>query len=156
MKFKRTLLQTTILSFVFVATLMFSGHSLQAHADTNTLDCNGGASGTQQGALWLPTDPTGVSKSVPDKSVKGAILEVIQIMLGFAGIIAIFFVIIGGYRYIFDSGNSEQAEKGKKTVVNALIGLVIIFLSFAIVTVVSKTVLNSSAPGATSLNGSSN
>lgn len=156
MKFKRNLLQTIILSFAFVLTLIMSGHSLQASAATNSLDCNEGASGTQQGAICLPADPTGVSNSIPDKSVKGTLLQVIQIMLGFAGIIAIFFVIIGGYRYIFDGGNSEQAEKGKKTVTNALIGLVIIFLSFAIVTIVSKTALNLNAPGATSANGSSN
>jgi amino acid transporter len=107
------------------------------------LDCSNSVSGsTQQGAICLPTDPTGVSAKIPDQSANGVILQVINIAAGFAALVAIAFIILGGYRYIFDAGNEEQSEKGKKTVINALIGLVIIILSYTIVVVIIDTANN--------------
>jgi hypothetical protein len=52
-------------------------------------------------------------------------------------------VVIGGYQYITSAGNEEQSEKGKKTLVNAIIGIVVIVLSFTIINVVVNTVSGS-------------
>ncbi len=60
----------------------------------------------------------------------------IQILLGFAGIVAVLFLIIGGFQYVTSGANEELAETGKKTISNAIIGLVIILLSYVIVRVV--------------------
>src|SRR5262249_30019154 len=70
------------------------------------------------------------------------IVAIIRIMLFFAGLVAVVFVIIGGYFYVTAQGNEEQAEKGKNTLVNALIGIILIVLSYVIVTVVSNLVSN--------------
>src|SRR5579872_3069435 len=56
------------------------------------------------------------------QSVSQLATQIINIMLLFAGIVAVFFIIIGGYRYITAQGNAEQAEQGRTTVVNAIIG----------------------------------
>jgi hypothetical protein len=53
-----------------------------------------------------------------------------------AGAVAVVFIIIGGYRYIVSAGSSDGAGAGKKTLINALIGLVIIILAYVIVNVV--------------------
>ncbi len=148
MNSKRAFAQTIILSFAAVITLSFSTvHAPRAFADANSV-CSTVANSQAQGAVCLPTDPTGVTGSIPAQnlSVSGAIIGIIQIMLAFSFIIAIFFVVIGGYRYIFDGGNDEQATKGRKTVINALIGIVVILLSYVIVTSVSYSIthLNSS------------
>lgn len=76
------------------------------------------------------------------------IVEIINIALGLAFLIAVLMLIYGGFRYIFDAGNEEGAKAGKKTVVNALIGLVIIILSYVIVQVVAKTVTSGSSASA--------
>lgn len=68
------------------------------------------------------------------------IVTVINIMLGIAFLVAVLFLIFGGFRYIFSAGNEEAAEKGRNTVVNALIGVAIIILSYVIVQIVSRTV----------------
>ena len=68
------------------------------------------------------------------------IITVINILLGIAFLVAVLFLIIGGFRYIFSAGNEEAAEKGRHTVVNALIGIAIIILSYVIVQIVSRTV----------------
>lgn len=70
--------------------------------------------------------------------------EIIQLLLGIAGGVAVVFVIIGGYQYITSGGNEESAEKGRKTLTNAIIGIIIIVLSYAIITVIANLV---STPG---------
>jgi len=77
------------------------------------------------------------------------IVTIINILLGVAFLVAVLMLIIGGFRYIFDAGNESGAEAGKKTVINALIGLVIIILSYVIVQVVARTISSgsTSSPG---------
>lgn len=52
------------------------------------------------------------------------------------GIVAIFFLVIGGLIYSTSAGNQGRMETGKKTMMWALFGLAIILLSWLIVTVV--------------------
>ncbi|MBL8029733.1 MAG: hypothetical protein JNN11_00605 [Candidatus Doudnabacteria bacterium] len=81
------------------------------------------------------------------QTVSGLIKLVINWMLALAGLIAVLFLIIGGFWYITSAGNEEQAEKGKGTVINAIIGIVIIVLSWVIVNVVSRLVSSNSTSG---------
>lgn len=74
-------------------------------------------------------------------SASGLILSVIDIALWIAGTIAVLFLIIGGLRYVTASGNEEQAEGAKKTITHAIIGLVIIILSFVIVRIISNALI---------------
>jgi hypothetical protein len=68
------------------------------------------------------------------------IIAIIQVyMLPLAGLLAVFFIIIGGYQYMFSGANEELATKGKHTLTNALIGLIIIILSYVMVTIVGRT-----------------
>jgi hypothetical protein len=66
------------------------------------------------------------------------ILTIINIILGVTFALAILFLIVGGFRYLTSAGNEEAAEKGKKTVINALIGIAIIILSFVLVNIVAS------------------
>jgi hypothetical protein len=72
-------------------------------------------------------------------TLNGLILTVVQLMLAFAGLIAVVFIIIGGYYYMSSGGNEENAEKGKSIITNFVIGLVIIILAYAIVTILIAT-----------------
>lgn len=81
------------------------------------------------------------------RTVSGLIKLVINWMLALAGLIAVLFLIVGGFWYITSAGNEEQAEKGKGTVINAIIGIIIIVLSWVIVNVVSTLVSSNSAQG---------
>lgn len=72
--------------------------------------------------------------------VNSLIQTVIRWMLTIAFGVAVLFLIIGGFWYVTSAGNEETAEKGKNTVVNALIGIVIIVLAYVIVSVVANLV----------------
>ena len=50
-----------------------------------------------------------------------------------AGSIAMLFFIVGGLIYITSFGNEEKAELGKKTLMYALIGAIIILVAYALV-----------------------
>ncbi len=67
------------------------------------------------------------------------IVKVVKVLLGLAGLVGVLFLIIGGYWYLASAGNEETAEKGKKTIINAIIGLVVIILAYTIVTIIANT-----------------
>ena len=69
------------------------------------------------------------------------IVRIITIFLYFSGAIALIFLIIGGFQYIAARGNEEATEKAKKTISGAILGIAIIIMSFALVTIVNNLVL---------------
>jgi len=73
-------------------------------------------------------------------SLSELIVGIVNIMLLFAGSVAVIFVIVGGYQYVTSGGNEEQAEKGRKTLVNSIIGIVIIVLAYVVINVISNLV----------------
>ncbi len=64
------------------------------------------------------------------------IKNVVNFGLGFLGIIAVVVVIYGGFLYVTAAGKEEQAGKGKKALTYAIIGILIILSSFALVNTV--------------------
>jgi len=51
--------------------------------------------------------------------------------IALAGVVAVGYLIWGGYQYI-TSGGGESAETAKKTIINAIVGIIIIVAAFAI------------------------
>lgn len=90
----------------------------------------------------LPCDPSTGLNCNAGTSINQLIRTVINWLLAIAFGVAVLFLIIGGFQYIVSAGNEEAAEKGKGTAVNALIGIVIIILSYVIVNVVANLVSN--------------
>ncbi len=78
------------------------------------------------------------------------ITKLINLGLGFAAIVTVVFLIIGGFWYLTSAGSEELAEKGRKTLVNSIIGLVIIIMAFAIVRIVGNLLQGNSSGGAPS------
>ncbi len=62
--------------------------------------------------------------------------RIIQIALSFLGIIALLLIIYAGFLWMTSSGDEEKVNKAKDTLKNAVIGLIIILSSWAIVTFV--------------------
>jgi cytochrome bd-type quinol oxidase subunit 2 len=77
-----------------------------------------------------------------NSSASSIILQVINVALAVAGLVAVLFLLIGGFRYITSAGNEETAEQAKKIITNAIIGIVVIILSFVIVRVISNALIS--------------
>lgn len=66
--------------------------------------------------------------------------QVTNVLLAFAGALSVIFIIIGGIMYATSAGNDSQVQKAKSTITNAVVGLVISLLAFAIVSFLTGTV----------------
>ncbi len=76
-----------------------------------------------------------------EQEVEQLIITILNYVLGISGLVAVVFLIIGGFSYITAQGNEEQTKKATSTLLNAVIGLIIIFAAFAIVYTVQKNIL---------------
>ena len=58
--------------------------------------------------------------------------RIINVALGFLGIIAVVIVLMGGFKYMISGGNEEKVGEAKKLIVSGIIGLAIILSAWAI------------------------
>jgi cytochrome bd-type quinol oxidase subunit 2 len=75
---------------------------------------------------------------------RSAMVNILNYVLTFVGLIAVAMLIYGGFVYLTSSGNEEQTRKAKSIILYAIIGIIVIALSFVIVnTIISagKTVI---------------
>jgi formate hydrogenlyase subunit 3/multisubunit Na+/H+ antiporter MnhD subunit len=83
----------------------------------------------------------GSSSLTGSQSLSQLITNIIRILLLIVGSIAVLFIIYGGYMYVTSAGNEEQAEKGRNTLVNALIGIVVVTMAYVLVTIIANLVV---------------
>jgi cytochrome bd-type quinol oxidase subunit 2 len=74
----------------------------------------------------------GGSYNVEQNDLSSLLGSVIGNFLAFLGTAFVIYMIYGGYLYMTAQGNEEQVEKSKSVIKNAVIGVVIIFLAYAI------------------------
>lgn len=86
---------------------------------------------------------TGLSDTDP----KIVIARIVQIALGFVGIILVSLGMYAGWLWMSSEGNPEQVEKAKKIIISAVIGLLIILSAFGIVTWLIRSVVDSTTDG---------
>ena len=70
------------------------------------------------------------------------IVNILQILLSLVGLVAVVFLVWGAFKYMASSGDEERVKAAKSTMINALIGLVIVLLSYAIVQAVANLLQN--------------
>lgn len=86
----------------------------------------GGAANTNIGAVG---SAAGISTTNTLPQIVGTIINVV---LGFMGIVLLFYLIYGGFKWMTSGGESKGVDEAKKMIQNAIIGLVIIVSSYAI------------------------
>jgi Type IV secretion system pilin len=93
----------------------------------------------QAGAgLWTgqPTGPSAAAQGTLGQNV----VTIINYFLGFLGIAAVAFLIYAGVLMVTAGGAEEQVTKARKIIMYAVIGIVIILLSYTIVSFVSSAI----------------
>ena len=71
-----------------------------------------------------------------ETDLNGLIATIINMVFGVICIIAVIMIIIGGVNYTMSQGDSTKVQKAKNTILYGIIGLVVVLLSFAIVSFV--------------------
>ncbi|MBT4856647.1 hypothetical protein HON52_00465 [Candidatus Uhrbacteria bacterium] len=86
------------------------------------------------------TDNTGLGQS----DLKSTIGNLINVFLGFLGIIAVLIVLMGGFKWMTAGGNDDKVGEAKRLLVAGIIGLAIILSAYAISSFVLTSVLEAS------------
>ena len=68
--------------------------------------------------------------------------NVIQVLVTIAGLLAAGFFVVGGIGYITSSGNPENLDKSKKTILYSSIGLAVAIAAFVISNIVTELATN--------------
>jgi len=80
--------------------------------------------------------------AAPDATAPGTlgqnITQLINYFLGILGLVAVAFLIYAGILMVTAGGNDEQVSKAKKIITYAAIGIIIVLLSWAIVSFVAS------------------
>jgi hypothetical protein len=91
-----------------------------------------------------PPDETGSSRgdslNLPEITAgPEQVRNLLTVVFGIIGAVALVYIIIGGLNYIYSSGEPQKAKQAKETIIYALIGLVVAVTAETIVwTVLSK------------------
>ncbi|MBI5152505.1 hypothetical protein HZA39_03150 [Candidatus Peregrinibacteria bacterium] len=103
-----------------------------------------------EGGLQAPSKEGYAEGLTQVSSARELIVKIVNFALGFLGLIAIVIIIYGGVRYVTSAGESEGVEKGKKSIMYAAIGLIIIISSYAIVNTILQAPSGTDQPAGTS------
>lgn len=85
----------------------------------------------------------------------GVFKQITNTLIYIVGVIAVVMLVFGGIKYVVSGGDAKKVTDAKNTVLYAIIGLVIAFVSYAIVTFVISALPSSDKPNTTSLVSSS-
>ena len=80
------------------------------------------------------------------KDPRVLVMEIIKVVLTTLGMIFVGLVVLGGYWRLTAEGEDENVEKGNKTISMATIGLLIILVSYAFVTLISTKIYKAVLP----------
>ena len=59
--------------------------------------------------------------------------------MGITGVVALLMFLVGGFQWMTAGGNADKVKKGQDTLTWALLGLAVIFASYAILKAIFKT-----------------
>ncbi len=131
-----------LIIIIFVAVLFFASTGFVMAQNTVSKDMMFGGDDTG-GALEVNKEMGGLTTSDP----RIIIARVINILFGFLGIVAVSLITYAGWKWMSSQGDAGKIDDAKKLLRNAIVGLVIILASFAIVSFVLSAWFSSVGSG---------
>ncbi len=108
-------------------TLTFTGIDTLSHSCSVTVN------------IFTPTVIT-FEKKTSISSANELIAAIINWLLRMASSLVIFFLVIGGIYYITATGDAEKIKEGKKIITYVIIGLIVVLISYTLVTTLNKII----------------
>lgn len=115
------------LSFLSIGLAYLTLPSLALAQSAGTLNPCQGNTGAFAGLCNLGQDASG------SKSVGGVLGSVITVLFVIAAIIALWFLVQGGIRWITSQGDTKNVEGARNQIIAAAVGLAVTFLSYLII-----------------------
>lgn len=83
---------------------------------------------------------------LPEEDLTHVFLLIMQGFLAIIGIWAVIFLFVGGFQMVMAAGNEEMYTKAKKTIIWAVLGLIIALLSFSVIAIVQDLLQSNIQP----------
>lgn len=74
-----------------------------------------------------------IKSDLNNNNLMGTLNQIINVIIGVIGFIAVIVIILGGVEYTTSAGDSGKVKKAKDTIMYGIIGLVIALLAYSIV-----------------------
>ena len=132
-KFKKSLAVTLSLFAMFAPALFVVAAPVAVSADIAGQVCSGANAAAGEGSGCNE----GISGT--ETGIKALARNIVNIFSIIIGVIAIIFILYGGFKYITSGGDSNNVSAAKNTIIYAIIGLVIVALAQVIVHYVLNT-----------------
>ena len=68
------------------------------------------------------------------------VMNIVQWLIVAAGYVAVFFIIFGGFKYIVAKGEPDKINNARVTIINAIIGLIIVLASVAFIRTIQASI----------------
>lgn len=96
----------------------------------------------QSAEEWGINDFASGGVNLGTRSLRETIAGVVNIVLGFLGILATLLILFGGFSMMTSGGNADKKGKGQNAAVAGAIGLIIVLTAYAISRFVLASVAN--------------
>ncbi len=96
---------------------------------------------TAQESFNATSPAFGVASGAQPVDPRQYLANIIQVILGFLGVICIILIILAGFTWMTAAGNKDKVEKAQQTLLAAIIGLFIILAAFSVTVFVTNAVL---------------
>jgi hypothetical protein len=119
-----------ILAFVsaFVVLVMSSSFAMAQTADLDIKKLCASSEANKNSSLCVGYNE-GASSSETDNPLLNTLTVVINLLSFIAGILAVIFVMYGGFKYIVSTGDAGKVTSAKNTILYALVGIVVVVIS---------------------------
>ena len=92
----------------------------------------------------MGADNSKLRQALSDTDPRERVGQIIGIVLSFIGVIFLVLMIYAGILWMTAAGNDQQVNKAKNLLINAIIGLIIVFAAYAITAYVGDLLTNTS------------
>jgi uncharacterized membrane protein len=80
------------------------------------------------------------SEDYTPTGIQSYIMEILNVLFPFFGIVAVLFIVISGFKMVVYSHNEQKAKEAQKGLTWAIIGLLATILAYAIITSIIKLI----------------
>jgi Zn-dependent protease with chaperone function len=91
------------------------------------------AQGAADNLMWGGTEANvEAALGLGNEDPRTMVASVVNVAMGFLGIIAVVIVLLGGFKWMTAAGNEDKIEESKGLITSGVVGLIIILMSWAI------------------------
>ena len=121
-----------IVLIVFSIALCLGMFSVPVYALVDSGGAGGGSTEVEDPCKLHKSEFPELCKGGNEDDAKTKVGNILNVVYSLIGVVAVVFVIIGGFKYMTSQGEPGRVQQAKNTILYALIGLVITISAFAI------------------------